>query len=139
MPKNEVDKLRDRVNKASISGPTNIQPMMVRESATFKLTAGELLAACKECPDHPNVPIFVKAAETLPENYPVVIERLDLEAMLNGQEVETYTTLENIEGTKEKARVVRKRLKGTPKAQGKPVKPATTKPEAKPKAEAKDN
>ena len=137
MPNNEVDKLRDRINEAATSGPTKIQPMMVREAATFKLTAGELLAACKECPDHPNAAIFTKAAEGMPPNNSVVIERLDLEAMLNGQEVETYTTVEPVEGTKEQARVVRKRLKGQPKAQGKPAKPVAPKPEAKPADKSK--
>lgn len=122
---NQVDQLRSRL-KDAVAGEDdgNLAPLIVRETETFKLTAGELKAACEQCKDHPNAAVFKKAVGKFPDGKEVTIERIDLEAMLDGLETVIDQTVEDAEDGK--VRVNRKRNvkpEGTPK----PVAPAAGK------------
>jgi len=81
----EVDNLRQRLADATGDAPT--QPLPVKAAGMFKLTAGEVRKACERCPSHKHAPIFLKAVEQFPDAKEVMVERVDLEAMLDGLDV----------------------------------------------------
>ena len=61
--------------------------VMTKKIPTFALTAGELRAACQteHAKDHPCTPVFMKATMGLPDDYKVVVELPDLQALLTGK------------------------------------------------------
>lgn len=131
----EVDKLRSRLADAAAGKEAdNLHPLSVRNNQTFKLTAGELLTACDTQPDHPNAVIFRKAVRNFPPTKDVVVERVDLEALLDDKEVEVKTTIEDHvdergNKTGDKVRVERKVLgrSRTPRTATPPSAPPPTK------------
>ena len=113
----KLDELRRRLAESD----AKVQPLKVRQAKLVKATAAELIAACEANPDHPVAAIYCKATYRMPPAKQIMVEAVDLEALLDNAEV---VTEEVIEGD---ARVVRKRLVRQTRPLPAPV-PAAAKP-----------
>lgn len=83
-----VDNLRKRIEDAKTGKNEPVEsPIVTKVEPTIKLTAGELRDACKQCSNHEHSPIFQKSVEGFSDDHEVVIERADLEAMLDDKKV----------------------------------------------------
>lgn len=104
-----MDDLRKRLADAGSTGPDKQEPLTVRKEGTFKLTVGELKKAAKTKKDHPYSAIFLKACGTFPDDHDLYVERIDLEALLDGKLCKQETVIEETEegGT---VKVKRKKL-----------------------------
>jgi len=104
-------------------GP-KVHPLKVRDAKTFKLTAGELRKAIEANPEHPKSKAFTKAVRGIPAVKEIIIERVDLEALLDDKEVDTITRLvdhidpETNQPTGDKVKVETKKI-GKPRNGGK--------------------
>lgn len=99
-----ADDIRKRIASHRDNREQPIQRVGVREEPTFRITAGELRAACEANPQHPVAAVYRKAAGNLHDDYPLAVERVDLEALLDNKSVKPVTVVEN------GVRVTRKQL-----------------------------
>lgn len=84
-----VDKLKQRLKDAAEGRDRPVAAMKVKANAAFALTAGELRGACDQNPDHPHAAIFRKASRPFDDSHRLVVDRVDLEALLDDREVVT--------------------------------------------------
>lgn len=100
-------------------------------AATIKVTVDELQAAIEACPNE-SCPIcltYLKASVDLPPNATLIVDKVDLDAVINGGKVVVDVELKN------GRRYRTKRLEGAkpqPKPKAKPPKKSSEKPEGKP-------
>ncbi len=95
-----LDKLRKRIR----SGEPAVEGMTIHYPDLVQLTAGELREACKVHPDHPLADEKLLSVADLPDDYNVICERADIQALLeNGTSILEVT----VEG---KRRISRKRF-----------------------------
>ena len=90
-----ADSLRQRM-QAQDRGGGAAAPLTVYRTKKFRLTAGELLEACKSCPDqrHPLIAVFTRAVQNMRPQDDVVVDRIDMEALLDNKEVELVEELQ---------------------------------------------
>lgn len=67
--------------------PTDFSPIKHIEEPTFKTTAGKLRRLVASNPDHPKSAAFRKAVKGMVDDYPVVVEQIDLQAILENRDV----------------------------------------------------
>lgn len=83
-----VENLKKKVAKAKEGKPEEVQALAVDANAKLSVTVGELDAACKANPAHPSAVAWTGLlAMGLKESHPVVVDRVDLEALLENKAV----------------------------------------------------
>lgn len=92
--------------------PQEVEPLVVSQARKIKITAGELRDAVRGNPDHPISKVYSKAVRGFPNNRQVVVDAVDLQAVLENGTVEVGEQVETLpdDGTGETARI-RKRTK----------------------------
>lgn len=70
-------------------------PMEVTVAETLKVTVGELKAAVKENPEHPKATVYNAATMGLSDKSIVVVEKADLQGLLEDKDVYPTRTVEN--------------------------------------------
>lgn len=90
------DELRARLERLDKTGKEKpIAPMVVRETPMISVTLDELRSACQANPDHPKARDFMDAIRKAPPGKDVLIERIDLQALLDNKDVQTKVTVED--------------------------------------------
>lgn len=85
-----LDSLKQRLQgENSDSAPAT---MILHKSKTIKVTVKELREATDANPNHPAAKVFRKAIERLPEDKTVIVDRADLQALIDNAEVEVIDT-----------------------------------------------
>lgn len=86
--------------------------MKVREADMFSLTVGQLLALCDKYKEHPLSQTFKDGVAGQPATSTIVVERIDLLALIENKDIEFFTQMEelDIEGRPVVAPIERKRL-----------------------------
>lgn len=93
-----LESLKNRL-KEEVSG-SPVQREIVWEVEKFKLTIKELKSAIASNPDHPVCESYAKAVATLGDDQEVVVDKPDLEALIQNCEIEIVSsTREEKDGT----------------------------------------
>jgi len=123
------DALRARINAAKEEGTSGkpVQPLKVNRIPKFKLTVGELKQVAKQNLDHPNSKVFLSAVRGQTDDKEMVVDRVDIEALLDDRNVLIETRIEPVSGENSDIKIVSKTL-GPPRQ---------VKPEPKPKPKMK--
>lgn len=117
MDKAEIaNQLIERMKKPTAEANAESRDSHVRivKAEMFKLKAFELQAVLDKNPDHPASKAYAKAVKQLGKNDEVVVEKIDLEAMLQNKEVLVSSEYAetDVEGITVPARYQNKRLGG---------------------------
>lgn len=86
-----VESLRARLNESEES---KSDPLVVKRDRLFELTVQELRDTCELNPDHPLASVKKKSVAGMPYNAKVVVDRVDIEAILENKEVNVSRTTE---------------------------------------------
>jgi hypothetical protein len=87
-----------------------LAPLAIHTVQGFRLTHAELQAIVDANPDHPIAKTYAEALKRTPsDEHPLVVERIDIEAIIDGKDVRVTTTHEPTRDGK-MARVHRKEL-----------------------------
>jgi len=107
----DVDKeLRERISALNEGkpDPNASMGMDIHMTKNIKITAGKLVEAIKKYPDHPVASAIAKSIESIAPGIEVIMDRVDVMAMLDNMEVVITTTYEVFEGSRR--RVIHKEL-----------------------------
>ena len=107
----DVDKeLKERINALNEGkpDPNASMGMDIHMTKNIKITAGKLVEAIKKYPGHPVAAVIAKSIESIAPGKEVIMDRVDVLAMLDNKEVIVVTTYEIFEGSRRK--VIRKEL-----------------------------
>lgn len=69
------------------SSDNRVDPLKVTRAKIFRTTAGALIAACQNNPDHPVALAFRKGMKGLKDNTEVNVHQVDVEALLDDKDV----------------------------------------------------
>jgi hypothetical protein len=87
-----ADSVLSRMNKPKEEQATpELGYIKVQKGETFTLTCRELAAVIAKNPDHPVAQAYAKAVKKNPPDEPLIIEKIDLQAMIDNKEVELIT------------------------------------------------
>jgi hypothetical protein len=87
-----LEDIRKRLNGEQ---PAEEMAIVAIQSKTITVTAGELREVCKANPAHPNTRVFTNAVKDFPDNREVIVEQIDLQAVMDNQEVEIAYTVKD--------------------------------------------
>lgn len=112
MPDESLDNLVNEILKPESSQALTTQ-MVVRSASLFNITVADLRKLCAKFPDNPKAVVFIAATKSHRPEDEVLVERLDLEALIKNVDTVFVNTKQNLEtspGTFEAAVVQTKQL-----------------------------
>lgn len=89
--------------------------LVVHKFHAFRVTAGEIRAACEENPDHPNAEALLKGVRNFEDDKQVIVDKHDIQGLLENKQVETVDTPKDGDILREK------KLGGPVEKKGKPA------------------
>lgn len=90
----------DRFNKKDEKPAQGNRHIKLNKAEMFPITCRELAAVIKKNPNHPSALAYTKAVQSNPMDEDLLIERVDLQALLDNREVvvTTRTEMTDVEG-----------------------------------------
>tara|TARA_R110000803_G_scaffold3285_6_gene11207 strand:- start:6811 stop:7167 length:357 start_codon:yes stop_codon:yes gene_type:complete len=114
-----TDEIRKRIANTKNPDASPVAPLAVKRNKAIKMTVAEAKVACEAHPDHCCSKVIGKAIAGMLDTSSVTLDLVDVEAMLDGGEVEVVETTEMVGG--QSSTVKTKRLKSK---SARPIKPA---------------
>ena len=107
---NTQDELTARINALDEGepDPNASMGMDVHMAKNIKIKVGKLAEAAKKYPDHPIAKVLQAAIKSISPSKELIMDRVDVMAMLENKEVELITTYQVFEGSRRK--IIRKQL-----------------------------
>lgn len=100
-----ADKVLETIRQ-KLESPPSDERMTVRRSATVSVTVAEIKRAIAASPDHPIARVYTSAVKGFDDSRALVVDAADLQAVLDGTEVEL--TEEYVDGGRVITKVMRR-------------------------------
>lgn len=85
-----VAKLFERMKQENPEAARAVRPLKIHEGEMFEINVADLREACSKNPNHPKAKDFLRNVANFLPNQLVVVEKVDLEALLKGKNVVFY-------------------------------------------------